>query len=87
MPTDQGRGCLWQVLVYHDLLGMMQHPHYVQVTPKFCKQFGAVGTAIQDALAAYREEVQAGVFPGPAHTPYKLAAQEAEVLASSLRWV
>jgi hypothetical protein len=32
-----------QVLVYHDLLGMMQHPHHAKVTPKFCKQFGAVG--------------------------------------------
>jgi hypothetical protein len=29
--------------VYHDLLGMMQHPHHAKVTPKFCKQFGAVG--------------------------------------------
>lgn len=32
-----------QVLVYHDLLGMMQHPHHAKVTPKFCKQYGAVG--------------------------------------------
>jgi 3-methyl-2-oxobutanoate hydroxymethyltransferase len=29
--------------VYHDLLGMMQHPHHAKVTPKFCKQYGAVG--------------------------------------------
>ena len=36
-----------QVLVYHDLLGMMQHPHYVKVTPKFCKQYAAVGATIQ----------------------------------------
>lgn len=32
-----------QVLVYHDLLGMMQHPHHAKVTPKFCKQYAAVG--------------------------------------------
>eukprot|EP00960_Hanusia_phi_P073767 768082-Hanusia_phi.AAC.7 len=31
--------CSGQVLVYHDLLGMMQHPHHAKVTPKFCKQF------------------------------------------------
>ena len=31
---------LLQVLVYHDLLGMMQHPHHAKVTPKFCKQVG-----------------------------------------------
>jgi hypothetical protein len=29
--------------VYHDLLGMMQHPHHAKVTPKFCKQYAAVG--------------------------------------------
>ncbi|CAD5327378.1 unnamed protein product [Arabidopsis thaliana] len=30
---------VWEdwVLVYHDLLGMMQHPHHAKVTPKFCK--------------------------------------------------
>ena len=43
-----------QVLVYHDLLGMLQHPHHAKVTPKFCKQFGNVGTVIQvkDTLLA-----------------------------------
>ncbi len=48
-----------QVLVYHDLLGMMQHPHHAKVTPKFCKQYGAIGTAIQGALQQYRDEVRA----------------------------
>ena len=43
-----------QVLVYHDLLGMLQHPHHAKVTPKFCKQYAQVGTVIQDALAQYR---------------------------------
>ena len=43
-----------QVLVYHDLLGMLQHPHHAKVTPKFCKQFAQVGTVIQDALTQYR---------------------------------
>ncbi len=37
-----------QVLVYHDLLGMMQHPHHAKVTPKFCKQYSAVGRVIQE---------------------------------------
>ena len=35
-----GPGCSGQVLVYHDLLGMMTHPHHAQVTPKFVKQVG-----------------------------------------------
>ena len=54
-----------QVLVYHDLLGMMQHPHYVKVTPKFCKQYASVGTVIQEALQSYRDEVQ-HLFAWPA---------------------
>ena len=44
--------------MYHDLLGMMQHPHHAKVTPKFCKQYAAVGAAIQSALQQYREEVR-----------------------------
>ena len=47
-----------QVLVYHDLLGMMQHPHHAKVTPKFCKQYAAIGTSIQSALQQYRDEVR-----------------------------
>ena len=34
--------------MYHDLLGMMQHPHHAKVTPKFCKQYSAVGAVIQE---------------------------------------
>lgn len=44
--------CRPQVLVYHDLLGMMQHPHHAKVTPKFCKQYSAVGAVIQQVGAA-----------------------------------
>ena len=50
-----------QVLVYHDLLGMMQHPHHAKVTPKFCKQY---------ASGARR------VFPGSPRVP-ALSAQRA----------
>ena len=46
---------LLQVLVYHDLLGMMQHPHHAKVTPKFCKKYAAVGEVIQGALHEYAE--------------------------------
>lgn len=60
-----------QVLVYHDLLGMMQHPHHAKVTPKFCKQYTQVGHAIQDALAAYHADVVAGTFPSQQYSPYK----------------
>lgn len=65
-----GPFCSGQVLVYHDLLGMLQHPHHAKVTPKFCKQFAQVGDVINKALLEYKEEVKSGSFPGPAHSPY-----------------
>ncbi|KAJ8900590.1 hypothetical protein K2173_025367 [Erythroxylum novogranatense] len=68
-----GPFCSGQVLVYHDLLGMMQHPHHAKVTPKFCKQFARVGDVINKALVEYKEEVTNGSFPGPAHSPYKIS--------------
>lgn len=48
-----GGGTSGQVLVYHDLLGMMQHPHHAKVTPKFCKQYSAVGAVIQEVGAGH----------------------------------
>ncbi|OVA02111.1 Ketopantoate hydroxymethyltransferase [Macleaya cordata] len=68
-----GPFCSGQVLVYHDLLGMLQHPHHAKVTPKFCKQYGQVGDVINKALLEYKEEVTNRSFPGPAHTPYKMS--------------
>ncbi|XP_030490978.2 3-methyl-2-oxobutanoate hydroxymethyltransferase 1, mitochondrial [Cannabis sativa] len=67
-----GPFCSGQVLVYHDLLGMLQHPHHAKVTPKFCKQFACVGDVINKALLEYKKEVTQGCFPGPAYTPYKI---------------
>ncbi|XP_043716956.1 3-methyl-2-oxobutanoate hydroxymethyltransferase 1, mitochondrial-like [Telopea speciosissima] len=67
-----GPFCSGQVLVYHDLLGMMQHPHHAKVTPKFCKQYGHIGEAINKALLQYKEEVTNKSFPSAVHTPYKI---------------
>ncbi|KAI9109899.1 hypothetical protein K1719_018940 [Acacia pycnantha] len=67
-----GPFCSGQVLVYHDLLGMLQHPHHAKVTPKFCKQYARVGEVINKALLEYKEEVTSSSFPGPAHSPYKI---------------
>jgi 3-methyl-2-oxobutanoate hydroxymethyltransferase len=80
-----GAGCSGQVLVYHDLLGMMQHPHHAKVTPKFCKQYAAVGQAIQGALAEYAREVQAGEFPSQRFSPYQMEEGGQEALARELR--
>ncbi|KAF8038772.1 hypothetical protein BT93_B1351 [Corymbia citriodora subsp. variegata] len=68
-----GPFCSGQVLVYHDLLGMLQHPHHAKVTPKFCKQYAQVGDVINKALLEYKEEVKSGSFPGPAHSPYEIS--------------
>ena len=68
-----------QVLVYHDLLGMMQHRHHAKVTPKFCKQYGQVGSAIQCALEEYRKEVRERSFPTGQQSPYKMSSGEHEV--------
>ncbi|XP_042500647.1 3-methyl-2-oxobutanoate hydroxymethyltransferase 1, mitochondrial-like [Macadamia integrifolia] len=71
-----GPFCSGQVLVYHDLLGMMQHPHHAKVTPKFCKQFGHIGEAINKALSQYKEEVTNRSFPSAAHTTYKISQDD-----------
>ncbi|XP_042055704.1 3-methyl-2-oxobutanoate hydroxymethyltransferase 1, mitochondrial-like [Salvia splendens] len=73
-----GPFCSGQVLVYHDLLGMLQHPHHAKVTPKFCKHYAHVGEAINKALSEYRDEVASGAFPGAAHSPYKIGAADTE---------
>ncbi|KAG6748156.1 hypothetical protein POPTR_014G090500v4 [Populus trichocarpa] len=80
-----GPFCSGQVLVYHDLLGMMQHPHHAKVTPKFCKQYAHVGDVINKALVEYKEEVANGSFPGPAHSPYKISETEINGFMSELQ--
>ncbi|KAF8068334.1 KPHMT2 [Scenedesmus sp. PABB004] len=80
-----GPQCSGQVLVYHDLLGMMTHPHHAKVTPKFCKRYAEVGESINRALVQYREEVVDGLFPGQAYSPYAIQAAEVEALVEQLR--
>ena len=49
MPTigiGAGPHTSGQVLVYHDLLGMMHHPHHAQHVPSFCKRYATVGENI-----------------------------------------
>uniref|UniRef100_H3G552 3-methyl-2-oxobutanoate hydroxymethyltransferase n=1 Tax=Phytophthora ramorum TaxID=164328 RepID=H3G552_PHYRM len=51
-----------QVLVFHDLLGMLQHPHHAQFVPKFCKRYADVGEQIRIGLENYRDDVESGRF-------------------------
>lgn len=70
--------------MYHDLLGMMQHPHYRKVTPKFAKQFASLGTVIHDALSQYKADVASAAFPGEKFSPYNISDAEVETLLREL---
>jgi 3-methyl-2-oxobutanoate hydroxymethyltransferase len=49
--------CDGQILVMEDMLGLSPR------VPKFVKEFGAIGKAIEAAIAAYASEVRARKFP------------------------
>lgn len=66
-----------QVLVYHDLLGILHHPHYEKHIPSFCKRYSKLGGDIHTSLSQYREEVLSGAFPTAEYSPYKMPAEEA----------
>lgn len=67
-----------QVLVYHDLLGMLQHAHHAKVSPSFCKSYANIGIEIQRGLEAYKKEVEQRIFPGVQYSPYQVAKEERE---------
>jgi 3-methyl-2-oxobutanoate hydroxymethyltransferase len=54
--------CDGQILVMEDMLGLSPR------VPKFVKEFGHVGEAIERAIAAYAEEVRKRQFPSKANT-------------------
>ena len=54
--------CDGQILVMEDMLGLSPR------VPKFVKEFGEVGKAIEKAIAAYAEDVRTRSFPTPANT-------------------
>ena len=57
-----GPDCDAQVLVMHDLIGLFD-----RFVPKFVKQYAQVHQQMVSAVQTYREEVEAGQFPGPEH--------------------
>ncbi|CAI5741885.1 unnamed protein product [Hyaloperonospora brassicae] len=69
-----------QVLVFHDLLGMLQHPHHAQFVPKFCKRYADVGEQIRIGLENYRDDVESGRFSSDAYSPYKMSEEETQKL-------
>ncbi len=65
-----GSGCDGQVLVYHDMLGLLH-----ETAPRFLKRFADLQPIIVEALATYIEEVEAREYPAEEHV-YRIKAQE-----------
>lgn len=66
MPTigiGAGPDCDGQVLVTNDLVGLFE-----KFLPKFVKQNIKLFPMIKKALELYKDEVEAGQFPGPEHS-------------------
>jgi 3-methyl-2-oxobutanoate hydroxymethyltransferase len=74
-----GAGCDGQVLVLHDLLGLFD-----RFQPKFVRQYANLHDAILQALNAYRDEVERGVFPAEEHI-FTISDTEWETLQSLLQ--
>lgn len=66
--------CDGQILVMEDMLGLTPR------VPKFVKEFGKVGAAIEGAIRGYAEEVRARTFPTLEHT-YAMKAEKVEPVA------
>jgi len=73
-----------QVLVYHDLLGMMQHPHHAKVVPKFSKQYADVGVQIHAALKDFCKEVREEKFPAQRYSPYQMLKGEKDMFEEAM---
>ena len=54
--------CDGQILVMEDMLGLSPR------VPKFVKEFGKVGAAIEGAIRMYAEDVRSRAFPAPENT-------------------
>jgi 3-methyl-2-oxobutanoate hydroxymethyltransferase len=70
-----GAGCDGQILVMEDMLGLSPR------VPKFVKEFGKVGAAIEGAIRTYAEEVRSGSFPAREHT-YAMREEETRSAAA-----
>jgi 3-methyl-2-oxobutanoate hydroxymethyltransferase len=79
-----GGGTSGQVLVFHDMLGMLSHPHHEQFVPKFCKKYAQVGLAIQAGLQEFKHDVESGAFPGDEYSPYFMSEGEKETFDALL---
>lgn len=58
-----GKYCDGQVLVINDMLGLNEN-----FKPKYVKLYANLNKTVKDAIAKFKEEVQAGKYPDEAHT-------------------
>lgn len=58
-----GKDCDGQVLVFHDLIGLLEG-----FRPKFVKQYLNLNKAITGALVEFKQEVENGTFPSGEHS-------------------
>jgi len=58
-----GKHCDGQVLVTHDMVGMLE-----KFVPSFVKQYVKLAPQIKEAVAAYKDEVKNGRFPAEEHS-------------------
>lgn len=75
-----GASCDGQVLVYHDMLGILSHPQHAKAAPKFSKAFGNIGPLIDVAIRDYCREVKDRRFPSAQYSPYKISDEEYDKL-------
>jgi 3-methyl-2-oxobutanoate hydroxymethyltransferase len=54
-----GIHCDGQVLVLHDMLGIYEH-----FAPRHARRYAEIGKTMQEAIAAYADDVRSGRFPG-----------------------
>jgi 3-methyl-2-oxobutanoate hydroxymethyltransferase len=66
-----GPDCDGQILVWHDLLGIGEHP-----TPRFVRPYLHAGTQIAVALEQYVADVQTGAFPNDAESYHLPSSRE-----------
>lgn len=67
-----------ELIIVSDLLGIFE-----AFKPKFVKRYANLAADIKKAFVAYRDEVKAGVFPGPEHV-YNMKPNELEKLQAEL---
>jgi 3-methyl-2-oxobutanoate hydroxymethyltransferase len=58
-----GPECDGQILVFHDLLGLTFAP-----PAKFVRQYADLGSAVTNAVLAYKDDVKSGVYPSDAES-------------------